>query len=152
MHIRDEELPERREVDSPVDIIAADTPRIRIDDDNEAVFIVGAMINPKGNDRQNEWVSIINLSNDTIDLTDWKLSDTRRDNLVLGTHLEESLRTLEPGEAVRIKPVVPLELGNNGGVIELYGSNPERRVDRVKYTKTDVKDDCTVVFPIRVPR
>ncbi len=151
LNIEDDAVPERREIDSPDEIIDADTPRIPVDDHKVDIFICGAMVNPVGNDRKKEWISIINLTSESVDLTGWQVSDTKRSRLTMGTDLlDAGSLDLEPGEAVRVGPVKPLKLGNNGGVIELYRPENDgvsgRRVDRVRYGGTQVEEGRPIVF------
>lgn len=139
LNVEDDAVPERREIDGPHEIIDAETPRIPVDDHRVDVFISGAMVNPAGSDRHHEWISLINLTSETVDLRGWQLSDTRRDRLTLNTDvLDSDSLELQPGEAARINPISPLQLGNKGGAIELYrpanGTSSGRRVDRVRYT------------------
>lgn len=147
------EFPERIEVDGPHEVIDADHRRIEVADHEVPVFVVAAMVNPKGADRKKEWISILNLSAETIDLTGWQLSDTRRKRLNLEEVLDAKELDLTPGEAVRVNPLKPLQLGNTGGVIELFeaaeGTESGRRIDRVRYTKDDVKENVPVVFACR---
>ncbi len=135
-------FPERIEVDSEVEIIGKDQPRKIFMDDEVDVFLAAALVNPKGNEREGEWISIINLSNETVDLKGWTLSDTRRSPLELSGKLE-------PGQSQTVKPVSPLQLGNNGGIIELY-NDQKHRIDRVKYTAAEaVHEGRPVIFAYR---
>lgn len=100
----------------------------------------------------NEWVSVINLSADAIDLEGWTLSDMKRKPLNLGKALKPDKRVLGPGEAVRVQPVEPLILSNRGGVITLYDKPTERmskgrRIDRVRYTKEQASaEGAPIIF------
>ncbi len=148
-------FPERIEVDGPEEIVSAEQPRDFFADDDVPVFIAAAMVNPIGNERGNEWVSIINLSRDDIDLDGWTLSDLKRNPLNLGTVLDEEQRILRPGEAVSVRPITPLMLENTGGIIALHdkpedGQKRGRRIDRVSYTKEDAsREGVPVVFAYR---
>ena len=130
-------FPEVIEVDDATDIVDANRPRDIIADDEVDVFIVAAMVNPVGNEREGEWVSLINLSGDVIDLDGWTLSDTKREPLILNNVLDDL--SLSPGESVKIQPLNPLMLSNQGGTIVLYdkgvdGQLKGRRIHRVHYT------------------
>ena len=145
-------FPERVEVDSSAEIIDENTPRDFFADDVIDVFIAAAMVNPEGADRGNEWISIINLEGNDVDLSGWTISDTKRGPLELGTVLAPADRVLSPGTAVSIRPISPLMLTNSGGTICLYRDpdapgTPAKRVDRVTYTKKDLKEPgIPVVF------
>ncbi len=136
-----EQLPERIEVDSPGEMIGPDSPRTVIADEVVDVFIAAALVNAVGDERRGEWISLINLSNDTVDLDGWRLGDTKRPAKVLAG-------TLGPGEAIRVQPVDPLMLANAGGVIELFDADG-RRVDRVKYGRDQAASGRPVIFAYR---
>lgn len=120
-----EQLPERIEVDSPGEIVGPGRPRTVVADAEIDVFIAAALVNAAGDERAGEWVSIINLTTDDVDLQGWTLGDTKRPRKPLDGKLG-------PGEARRIQPLDPLMLANSGGVVELFAPDG-RRVDRVKY-------------------
>ncbi|MBE9211458.1 DNA/RNA non-specific endonuclease [Plectonema cf. radiosum LEGE 06105] len=146
LHIQ--QFPERIEVDAPYEMIAKGEPRDAVAIDNAAIFIAAAMVNPSGDERESEWVSVINLSSEPVNLEGWTLSDTKHEPLQLNSILKEQQRTLKPGEAVRIQPLNPVMLSNRGGVISLYDNQGKgRRIDRVSYTARDVeREDFTVRF------
>jgi endonuclease G len=120
--------PERVETNGAHELIAAEDRRTVFEDDEVDVFIAAALVNPAGPERDGEWISIINLENQTIDLSGWTVGDTKRPRKPLRG-------MLGPGEALRIQPISPLVLANSGGVIELYNA-AGNRIDRVKYDKT----------------
>lgn len=133
-------FPERIEVDTPQEMIAADSTRDYYADELVQVYITAAMVNAKGREREGEWIAIANYSNNEVDLDGWTLSDTKREPLDLGSVLAEDQRVLGPGESIRVKPVAPLQLANHGGVIALYakpelGDSGPRRISRIKYGK-----------------
>lgn len=144
------QVPERIEVDEPEEMIAATEVRDTIADEQVPVFIAAALVNPSGNERQEEWVSMINLSNEAINLEGWMLSDTKHDPLQLNTVLNPSQRILQPGETVKIQPLTPVMLSNRGGVISLYEppqphQSKGRRVDRVHYTTEAAQQQGTIL-------
>ncbi|MBB4287943.1 lamin tail domain-containing protein [Roseospira goensis] len=125
-------FPEAREVDDGHEVLGPDGTRTRVADDEVDVFIAAALVNPVGDERSGEWISILNLSTEPVDLAGWTLSDTRRPPRALAG-------VLGPGEAVRVQPVRPLMLANSrAGVIELY-DGAGRRIDRVRYTEAQAK-------------
>lgn len=119
--------PEHIEVDTPNEVIGVDEQREAIKDEMIDVFIMAAMVNPKGAEREGEWITVLNLSDKAVNFDGWYLRDKR------GACCFVIDQTLEPGEAMRVKPVEPMMLGNNGGHISLWNEKNER-VDRVKYT------------------
>ena len=150
-------FPERIEVDSSEEIVDANRPRDFFADDDINVYITAAMVNPRGNERENEWISVINLSDQDVDLDGWTLTDTKRAPLDIGTAVDARGRVLSPGEAVAIKPISPLMLANTGGVIALH-AKPEpgeargKRVDRVKYSEDGARRaGVPVIFATRLP-
>lgn len=143
-------FPERIEIDDPAEIVDAERRRPFFADDKIDVFIAAAMVNPVGNERENEWISIINLTNADIDIDDWTLSDTKRTPLKLGRVLKGQSRILSPGQATVIKPINPLMLSNEGGNIALFDKE-NQRVDRVKYTQEDAsKQGHPIIFAYRM--
>ncbi|MEL7039530.1 MAG: DNA/RNA non-specific endonuclease [Cyanobacteria bacterium J06592_8] len=139
-----EQFPERIEVDEPEEMVSSTEPRDAIADDEVPVFIAAAMVNPAGDEREFEWVSIINLSSEPVNLEGWILSDIKHDPLQLNQVLSESERVLKPGEAVKIQPLSPVMLSNKGGIISLYekpqsNQSKGRRVDRVQYSKAEAE-------------
>ncbi|MEO0686521.1 MAG: DNA/RNA non-specific endonuclease, partial [Cyanobacteria bacterium J06649_11] len=131
------EFPERIEVDQPSEMISKGEPRDVIIDDEVPIFIAAAMVNPSGDERESEWVSLINLSSEAVNLDGWILSDTKREPLKLNS-------ILQPGEGLKINPLNPVMLSNRGGVVSLY-DNQGRRVDRVHYTAKEVEREDNIV-------
>lgn len=145
-----QQFPERIKVDQPTEMIAKGEPRHSIADDQVPIFIAAAMVNPSGDERESEWVSVINLSSESVNLEGWTLSDTKHEPLQINSILTEQQRIIQPGEAVRIQPLSPMMLSNSGGVISLYEKSQSnqtqgRRVDRVHYTSKDVQQENTTV-------
>ena len=104
------------------------------------IFIAAAMVDPAGKDSGHEWISIINHDEEqnTINLHGWKLVDQKGRTLVL----EEEMM-IEPGLCVKIQPISPLRLVNTSGALTLFNPSGER-VDRIKYTKDQVKEGVAV--------
>ncbi len=150
-------FPERIEVDSSEEIIDGNKKRDYFGDDEIYVYIAAAMVNPKGKERENEWISIINLSGEEVDLNGWTLTDTMRSPLDIGKVVAAGRRKLKPGEAVSVLPIKPLMLANSGGIIALYappenGEEKGKRVDRVKYSEKEAKKEgVPVIFNFRAP-
>ncbi|MEL6900354.1 MAG: DNA/RNA non-specific endonuclease [Cyanobacteria bacterium J06606_4] len=152
------EFPERIKVDVPEEMISEEEKRDYALDREVPVYIAAALVNAAGDERANEWVSIINLSTEEVDLTGWTLSDMRREPLALSEALEKSDRTLQPGQAVRIQPVEPVILSNRSGVITLYDRPTKkykkgRRIDRVHYTKEQAsREGVPIIFDTQFDR
>ena len=150
------DFPERIEVDIPEEMISKEKKRDFAVEEKVPVYIAAAMVNAAGEERANEWVSIINLSEEEIDLSGWSLSDMRREPLNLSDVLDTDQRILLPGEAIRIQPVEPVILSNRSGVIalhELASANfPQgRRIDRVHYSDKQAQiEGVPIIFNSRL--
>ncbi|MBF0379515.1 MAG: DNA/RNA non-specific endonuclease [Magnetococcales bacterium] len=130
---KDDNLPERLEVDEADElIISPDSPRTEVLDDNSPIYIVAAQVNPKGSEIQGEWISIINLSGENVNLDGWYLRDPQDTLTISGD--------LGPGEARRFQPISPIRLGNKGGSISLFNANSQR-IDRVRYRRSGRADE-----------
>lgn len=148
-------FPERIEIDRPDEMIAdPDEQRIEVVEDDIDVFIAAAMPNPKGADRGNEWVSILNIDNHDVDLTGWKLqtfpyydADEAPEAPKREVLLDELLNDLNlpTGTAIQVMLNNKVSLNNNGGTIILLNDKGER-VERVKYTKQQVREGEPVIL------
>ncbi|MBE9171702.1 DNA/RNA non-specific endonuclease [Cyanobium sp. LEGE 06143] len=139
-------FPEEIEVAGPQDLIAAGDKRQTILDDIIDVFVAVAMPDPKGSDAGNEWVSLINLGSEPVDLNGWKLGDNSDRQVVIDSIATDSASlTLRPGDSIVLKGLEPLRLANKGGVIKLFNDKNER-IDWVNYTKKMVATDKPVLF------
>lgn len=152
------DFPERIEVDVPEEMISKEEKRDFAVDEKMPVYIAAAMVNAVGEERANEWISIINLSEKEVDLTGWSLSDMRREPLNLSDALSGDALVLLPGEAVRVQPVEPVILSNRSGVIALHEPASEslprgRRIDRVHYSDEQAnREGVPIIFNNRWER
>ena len=138
--------PERHEVMGTEDIINTGQQRPTIKDDIVDVFIAAAMVNPRGRDRHNEWISIINFSGNAVDISGWTLEDNSAKKLNINDVLTDSAkRVLQPGESRVIGPLEPLMLSNIKDVIKLYDGD-NARIDWVNYGEHMVKSGEPVLF------
>ncbi len=95
------------------------------------IKILAALVNPKGKEAGAETISLINLSNQVIDLNRWTID--------AGKKKKELLQDLmiAPGGFLKVN-LSKVKLSNSGGVIRLL--NEEQKVmHEVKYTKSDAK-------------
>lgn len=97
------------------------------------VRIIAALVNAPGDERINEWVTVTNLGQDEVNLSDWTLSDnTHHKPWPLGNI------TLSSGESYRFGAMFESEsgrsvqLGNRRGCIVLTNGNG-KVVDKVTY-------------------
>jgi endonuclease G len=139
-------FPEEIEVARPEDLVAAGDSRQTILDEVVDVFIAAAMPDPAGADAGKEWVSLINLGSEAIDLQGWQLADQfdRRTAIDAIAATGTSL-LLSPGESVVLRGLEPLRLANRGGVIKLFNDSNER-IDWVNYTEAMVTAGKPVLF------
>lgn len=132
-------LPELIEVAKPADIQNTQGQRQTVKDDVVDIFISAAMVNPKDSDRGNEWIGLINLGADDIDLSGWTLSDNQDNSVGVGSI------TLKPGESTVVNQLGRIRLANKGDVIKLHDEQ-NNRIDWVNYTEKMVKSGMPVLF------
>lgn len=102
------------------------------------VRIVAALINPSSSPER-EFVTLLNTSNQTVDLAGWHLADKQKNRMPLSG-------TLPPGVALRVEIAAPMALSNRGGIITLLDER-DRKVHGVAYTKEQASAiDWTLVF------
>lgn len=139
-------LPERIEVSKSADIISSGQTRQTLKDDIVDIFIAAAMVDPEGADASNEWVSLINLGREIVDISGWILSDNSNKKLSIDSVLTEpSDRIMNPGQSVTIKGLNPVQLSNSQDIIMLSDASGAR-IDRVTYNKRMVRTGRPVIF------
>ena len=116
-----------------------------IHDDNQPEFakpirIIAAMVNPRVPDVGNEYVILINKSDQPATLDGWKILDkVKKADLI-------SSQTIQGGDTLRIKlSGQGAALGNDGGIITLLNKDG-LKVDGVTYTKTDASNAGELVI------
>jgi hypothetical protein len=111
-----------------------DTPQL-----DQAVRIVGALVNPIGPAPEHETVTILNASPSAIDLTGWQIADKLKKKHGLSG-------TINAGATLVIALPPSVQLGNKGGIITLLDNNG-LKVDGVAYTGEEAKKEgWTLVF------
>ncbi|MDV6344944.1 DUF2278 family protein [Nitrosomonas sp. Is37] len=105
-----------------------------------SVQIIAALVNPEGSDQENETVTLINRSPNTIDLSGWLIADKNKKRSFI------SNMQLNPGATGVVKlDGQGAKLGNNGGIITLL--NPDGlKYHGVSYTKEQCRSGWTIVF------
>lgn len=101
--------------------------------------IVAVLPNPKGADRGNETVTIVNTRHESIDLAGCSIRDKHSGS---GMPLRGVLRG---GDALRITLDSKVRLGNRGDDVHLLGP-AERTLDSVSYTEEQARSGRTIVF------
>lgn len=102
------------------------------------IRIVAALVNDGTTQQKNESVTIINTSDQKIDLTGWQLLDTKERIMNLSG-------TIEAGDTKRIFIRPCLELPNKGGLITLLNTDG-LKVDGVNYTQEQIQNGRTILF------
>ncbi|MEM8908971.1 MAG: S8 family serine peptidase, partial [Bacteroidota bacterium] len=97
----------------------------------QAIYIIAALVNPRGAERGAESVSLFNISDRAIDLDNWILDSAKRSKELIRQQI------IAPGAHLLI-PLSSLRLSNSGGRIRLL--NPTGQVmHEVTYTRTQAK-------------
>lgn len=129
-------FPERIPIDN-IDNVVNDPEEMRIGTTLSAdrrVAIMSALINPKGSERNKEWVSIMNTTNRSIDVNGWTLHDNKGRGITLNGTLTPSQTKVFKGAKLK-----PIRLHNDFGDLRLVSTNFEI-VDHVSWNKLDVRD------------
>jgi endonuclease G, mitochondrial len=124
-------FPERVDVNAPSDLVGHGQRRTPVRDDEIQVYLAAAQPVPANG--ADEWVSVLNLENTSVDLKGWRIQDKQRRAVVLNG-------VLQPGEAAVFRSSTnlrPVLLPNEGGVLTLLNDLGEQ-VDRVDYTQRDL--------------
>lgn len=119
-------IPDSGTID-PWPVVAPDSPY-------RLARIVAAMVNPHSDDPGHEFVTILNTSDRTLDLTNWKILDQQdKADMISGS--------IKPGEATVFRlSGSGAQLSNKGSTITLLDSRG-LKVDGVAYTKNDTKGE-----------
>ena len=105
----------------------------------EGIYILTAMVNPKGKESGNETISLLNATNKNVNLKDWILTNGKRKKHPL-------TGTLKAGQIKMVTLGSKFRLTNSGGSILLLNSE-KQEVHQVSYTKKDAsKEGWTVKF------
>ncbi|MCL4250575.1 MAG: lamin tail domain-containing protein [Anaerolineae bacterium] len=103
------------------------------------IRIIAALVNPEGGDLRKETITILNMTPNAFDLTGWSLADRNNHRFALGG-------TLDAGAALRLGPIHPVQLANDGGTITLFDA-ADKQIDQVSYLKRDAaRSGWTLVF------
>lgn len=128
-------VPERIPIGPMEDVIEnGDDRRCNIEQLAERRIVLhAAMIDPKGNETRNEWVSLFNRGNRKVNLNGWRLVD--------GQGREATIKdSVEAGDMLKLKgrKKGKVKLPNNGGSLILYDDH-SRIVDHVTWSRHDLK-------------
>ncbi len=132
-------FPEKVAVTKPADLIDEGTPRqTQFDPASRHIAIAAMMVNPVGSDSAGEWISIINLTKDTVELEGWKLEDDLERVIELSGRI-----TTGSVKKVRMADHGKIKLRNSGGAVKLLNKQNDL-VDLFRYTKSQVKEGLAV--------
>ncbi|NIJ54538.1 DUF2278 family protein [Dyadobacter arcticus] len=104
------------------------------------VVIVGALVNPKGNEEGKEKVILMNTTDEPISLDGWQLLDRLRNPFIINNATIGAAGTLE----VIIPAASNLALGNKGGTISLLNKQGIK-TSGVQYTKQQAQNEGRVI-------
>lgn len=96
-----------------------------------AIRIVAALVNPTQSPEV-EYVTLLNTTNQAINLQGWKIADRDKNKMALSG-------TIGAGETLRVRLVPPVMLPNKGGIITVL-NDAGLRVDGVTYTKAQASN------------
>jgi len=131
-------FPERILVEHKEDIISSeDQPRTAriLDESEQSVKILAALINPENNEADNEWISFINISTQQVSLDGWVLKDSKNRSITFSDEVIDS------GDILKIKlkdynNSIPLT--NKGNSLTLINNDGNIADSRI-YTEARVK-------------
>lgn len=98
---------------------------------SEGLFIIAALVNPKGKESGAEKISLFNVSNQAIDLNGWRLDTDKKSKEIISDQIIASGGFL-------IINLSKLRLSNSGGKIRLLDTK-QKVVHEVSYTKAQAK-------------
>jgi uncharacterized protein YukJ len=103
------------------------------------VRVIAALVNPQGNDQGSETVTLLNLSDQAVDLKGWAIANKVKQKYALSGKIDA-------GAAFVVKMPVNVPLSNDGGLITLLNAK-DLKVHGVQYTKQQAdKQGWTLVF------
>ena len=108
---------------------------------DSGIYIIGALVNPKGRDSKKETISLLNATDKKVSLHKWRFSDGKKKKKIL-YNIELAageVKTIPMGSS-------KFTLTNTGMTIQLI-NDASKKVHEVKYNKTDTKKEgWTVKF------
>lgn len=112
-----------KDIDSSGNITSLGTGRVVINE---------LLPNPEGSDEKNEWIELKNVSNLSVDLTNWVVSDASGKKAILTQAKYGNLLLPGGGFLVLLRPQTKISLNNSGDTIDLIDSKG-MAVDSVQY-------------------
>lgn len=103
------------------------------------VRIVGAMVNPVGSAPEAETVTLLNTTNQPLNLTGWSLADKQKNKMPLSGAIPK-------GATLQVAVESPMQLSNSGGIITLLNERG-MKIHGVSYTAAQAhREGDTIVF------
>ncbi|MDH3659491.1 MAG: DNA/RNA non-specific endonuclease [Alphaproteobacteria bacterium] len=134
-HFRVPSTPERIPINTVTDVVAeANERRCDIETlSQRRIVIASAMINPKGNEKSGEWVSLHNRGDRRTSVKNWQLVDGQGRKVTLDG-------SINSGESLRLKGSNKgnIKLPNAGGSLMLF-DNHGCVIDHVTWAKHDIR-------------
>ncbi len=128
-------LPERIPICDSSNVVSMDDEmRSTISDlSNRKIIINSAMINPIGDERTGEWISLHNRSSENTNVEEWTIVDGKGRKVTLNGNINS-------GESIKIGGDAKgtIQLSNSGGGLMLY-DNVGTLIDHVSWSKEQVK-------------
>ncbi|HLO51095.1 MAG TPA: DUF2278 family protein [Kamptonema sp.] len=110
-----------------------------VEEHDDVVRIVAALVNPIGTDAGKETVTLLNTSAEAIDLKGWAIADKFKNKFTLAG-------TVAAGATLVVTLPANVQLSSKGGIITLL-NNQGLKVDGVSYTQAQSqREGWTIVF------
>jgi uncharacterized protein YukJ len=118
--------------------------RIDVDDKEKfenLIFIVSAMVNPVGDERAGENVTLLNVSDQEVDIGNWSIADKHKRKKIIESQV------MKPGEFITVQlSGGKTQFSNKGGIITLLDKKGVK-VHGVSYTRAQAKKEgWTILF------
>ncbi|WP_428071058.1 DUF2278 family protein [Chryseobacterium gambrini] len=120
-------------------IKGTDESKVNLIIDNNVV-IIAALVNPKGEEKGNEKILLLNTTNTDISLKKWKLADRNNQTFEINNNSIKAFGT----EEIIITTESNFNPGNSGGTITLLNS-AGLKIHGVQYTKDQAKDEDRLI-------
>lgn len=142
-------FPEHVLIDSVSDIVSrADDQRTTriVDEKEQMVKIIAAMINPEGYEIEKEWITLFNISSEDIQLDGWKIREGMKNGQQRSINLDGKL--IKGGESLKLQLKDfdnGIRLNNNGNSLTLLNEKGHI-VDSKSYTERQARYENVAVL------
>jgi DNA/RNA endonuclease YhcR with UshA esterase domain len=118
-------------------VASEDTATSTADETSAQVSITEIFPNPKGSDREGEFIELYNSSDKEIDLTGWRLEIKGGRSFEFGEFFNKSRKISAGGFLVLYRAESNLILDNNGGEIKLFAPGKSRAAQILQYDSAE---------------